>query len=155
VNEAAKNNSEPPTLLDFGCGLGRNSSTLRNHFPRLIGYDLPEMIDKLKNIYHNDSQNDYASLYSSIHDMVSIDNYCALYDSVVLQHLIDRAYVNDLIEKLSVKPSFRTFISLTNQVRPHPHLELLLEKGWSIWHREVETLSFDGAPHLLTIFQRW
>jgi hypothetical protein len=36
------------TVLDFGCGLGRNASLLRSFFPRVIALDLPEMIVRLK-----------------------------------------------------------------------------------------------------------
>lgn len=141
-----------PTAIDFGCGLGRNAPMLTRFFPRVVGVDLPEMTIRIKDEFL--VQKAYGTIYSAVSDLTLSEDCCTLYDSVVLQHIVDREYIYGLIAALSDRSSFRTIISIYNANVRYPHLSILAEKGWTIWHTEVETLSFEGAPHSVTAFRR-
>lgn len=71
------------TLLDFGCGVGRNLSYLKDHYKSVYGYDFPNM---LKNVPRETlkSQNVYVS--SSLDDIYS-RKYDDILFSLVLQHI--------------------------------------------------------------------
>jgi trans-aconitate methyltransferase len=145
-----------PSALDFGCGLGRNGPLLRRYFPDVIGIDLPEMIDRFQAEYPGVSAQTYRRLYSSAEELVKQENISVLYDSVVFQHIVDNDYLVNLFNLLFSVESFRTFVSVTNATSHHyPHLKILEAAGWRIWHAEVETLSFEGAPHTVTTYRRW
>jgi SAM-dependent methyltransferase len=153
VDEALGSDSHVvPTAVDFGCGLGRNAPILSRFFPRVVGVDLPEMAARIENEFF--VQKAYSAIYSAVSDLTSSEDFCALYDSVVFQHLENRDYIHGLIAALSAGLSFRTIISVYNANIPYPHLDILAEKGWTIWHTEIETLSFEGAPHSVTAFRR-
>ncbi len=164
IDEAKNSGVATPTILDFGCGLGRNAPMLGHLFPRVIGLDIEEMMNRMKSELPGIC-NIYSALYTSVDALVTAEDFCALYDSVVFQHLVDRQYLSELLDKLLSRPSFRTFVSLHNLGSPGAlvppdiatplYLELLKERGWRLWHQEAETLSFEGAPHALRIFRRW
>jgi hypothetical protein len=107
------------------CGLGRNAPMLRHFFSRIIGLDLPEMGKRLEAEYPQ-----VHGLYARVHtapEAVKSEEFCALYDSVVLQHVTNRAYVNELLEIFAEKRAFRTFVSVYNNNsssidtdNPHP-----------------------------------
>jgi SAM-dependent methyltransferase len=159
LEEAVVDKVAKPSALDFGCGLGRNAPMLRHFFPSLIGYDLPEMAARLQSEY-----SDVFALYANVHtslDALKSADLCVVYDSVVLQHIINRTYVDEVLTALLTKKSLKTFVSVYNNnssintENPHyPHLQILAEKGWKIWHREIETLSFEGSPHAIAVLRR-
>lgn len=141
----------PVTALDFGCGLGRNAPMLRRYFSRVIAVDLPEMIDRLKT---EGGDRLYDAVFKSAKDAVTDEVPSVVYDSVVLQHHIDRDFVASIVDDLNGVPTLKTLVSIHNDA-PYMHLEVLKEKGWSVWHHEVETLSFEGYAHGITVLRRW
>ena len=141
--------------LDFGCGLGRNGPMLKSFFSDIIGFDRPEMINRLNSLDHALEEIPYRQTYTSFSDLVQEEKLGILYDSVVFQHIIDKNYLLDIFNLLNSMESFRTFVSIYNaSVRP-VHIEMLLEKNWRVWHTETETLSFEGSPHIVSVLRRW
>lgn len=71
-------------VLDFGCGVGRNSAALSKTYSKVVAFDLPSMIglvpeeNKLNNI-----------LYSSDWDKVKTIPYDMVLASLVFQHIHD------------------------------------------------------------------
>jgi SAM-dependent methyltransferase len=152
VDEYANDFNPMATALDFGCGLGRNSPLLKRHFPDLIGVDLPEMIARLQT---EPSFRRYRKVFPSLATAAESENFCLIYESVVLQHIIDGDFIAKMLAPLASLKPLRTFVSLTNVARDDaPHVAVLKQMGWFIWHTEVETLSFEGLAHRLTIFRR-
>ena len=142
------------TVLDFGCGLGRNGPLLGKFFQDVIGFDLPEMISRLIVEYPAFAAQTYRQNYSVVEEMVKKEKFCLLYDSVVLQHIVDRNYLSNLIDLICSVDSFRTLISIYNASTRPVHVTILEERGWRVWHTEVETLSFEGVPHVVAVFRR-
>jgi ubiquinone/menaquinone biosynthesis C-methylase UbiE len=92
--------------LDFGCGVGRLTRTLSQHFERCYGVDISEnMIDQARQLNHKITNckfvvNDKDNL--TIFD----DNYFDLiYTNIVLQHIPDKstikAYISEFVRTLS------------------------------------------------------
>jgi len=144
----------PAAVLDFGCGLGRNAPMLRNFFPRVVGFDLPEMLERLRSETPSLYWRLYDQTYDSIETAFKSDAYCLLYDSVVFQHIIDRDYLSTMFDAISANSSLRTIVSIYNAGHRYPHLDALASRQWRIWHTENETMSFEGAAHSVTIFHR-
>jgi 2-polyprenyl-3-methyl-5-hydroxy-6-metoxy-1,4-benzoquinol methylase len=80
--------------LDFGCGVGRNTLELSRSYSKVVGYDLPNMIDlvpeanKGNGIY-------YTSNWAAVKD-ITFDTVLA---SLVFQHIDDNElheYLKDL-----------------------------------------------------------
>jgi SAM-dependent methyltransferase len=69
-------------VLDFGCGLGRNFPYLRSVAARVVGYDLPPMIDRCREVAPAG-----ADLLSSDWDAVSAMRFDLVFASLVLQHI--------------------------------------------------------------------
>ena len=81
----------PPTLplpasiasvLDFGCGLGRNFPYLQTIAGRVVGFDLPEMIDRAR-----DAGVGAGLVLSSDWNTVRAMTFDLIFASLVLQHL--------------------------------------------------------------------
>ena len=92
------------SVLDFGCGLGRNFPFLRTIAPELSGFDLPPMIERCRTLPAADGvalYNDWEAVRPLRFDLVVA--------SLVLQH-IDPAIVRD---------------RLADFARMAPHLYLL------------------------------
>jgi 2-polyprenyl-3-methyl-5-hydroxy-6-metoxy-1,4-benzoquinol methylase len=101
------------SVLDFGCGVGRNSVGLSKNFKSVFAYDLPNMLDlvpeknKLSNITYT---SDWKKVISNKFDIVLA--------SLVFQHIDDQeliAYLSD-ISKITEKIflASRTWIDDTN-----------------------------------------
>lgn len=157
VDEAKYKFGIEPVAVDFGCGLGRNGPLLRRFFSTVVGVDLPEMIQRFKAESPLLAAQTYARLYDSLSDLADKEQFCTLYDSVVFQHLVDREHVFGLIDLISSQKSFRTFVSIHNSAIESlslPHLSVLIEMGWHVWHSEVENLSFENVPHNVVVLRR-
>jgi 2-polyprenyl-3-methyl-5-hydroxy-6-metoxy-1,4-benzoquinol methylase len=81
----------PEAAMDFGCGLGRLSQALANHFARVDGYDVsPSMIAKAqalnraptKVFFHHNPKTDLSHVEGQRYDFI--------YSSLVLQHIPTR-----------------------------------------------------------------
>ena len=81
------------TILDFGCGLGRNFPFLRELGARITGFDLPPMIERCRElapIQADELGSEWAS--------VRTRNYDLIFATLVLQHVEPdscRAYLAD------------------------------------------------------------
>ncbi|TAJ85776.1 MAG: methyltransferase domain-containing protein, partial [Reyranella sp.] len=139
------------TVLDFGCGLGRNVEFLRSRFSRVIGLDLPRMIENLRKDPIGKS---YDALYDDRSQLVSSEDINVIYDSVVLQHIKDLEYNKDIVKDFNAMTNLRFIISLAGGwgVRAPQTLLLLKDAGWT----EVFSVQ-DGEtfrkPHMLTILK--
>ncbi|WP_457586127.1 class I SAM-dependent methyltransferase [Ensifer canadensis] len=143
-----------PTVLDFGCGLGRNGKMLQRHFPRVVGVDLPEMIEK--NRSHCQSR-PYDALYGDLEQVLASEKVHVVYDSVVFQHFADVEYCEGLLLRLATVGTVDTFVTLRHGLIPEANsqvLNVLRPLGWRVIHSERDTLSFDGEPHELVILRR-
>ena len=70
------------SVLDFGCGLGRNFPYLKTIASRVTGYDLPEMIERCRTISPVS-----VDLLSSDWDEVRAMRFSMVFASLVLQHV--------------------------------------------------------------------
>ena len=70
------------SVLDFGCGLGRNFPLLRKWADTITGYDLPSMIERCKEV-------EKADVFTSVWEEVRILPFDATFVSLVLQHMLD------------------------------------------------------------------
>lgn len=80
--------------LDFGCGVGRNTSNLTKNYKKVVGFDLPSMIALVPE--DNQSNN---ILYTSDWDVVKRFKFDLVLASLVFQHIEDSEldlYLNDL-----------------------------------------------------------
>lgn len=69
------------TVLDFGCGLGRNIENLSNTFGKVIGYDLPEMVERFKQL-HGEAYTVFGNWNEILEHKIDI-----IFDCTVFQHL--------------------------------------------------------------------
>jgi cyclopropane fatty-acyl-phospholipid synthase-like methyltransferase len=80
--------------LDFGCGVGRNTSALTKDYKKVVGFDLPSMISLVPP--ENQSNN---ILYTSDWDTVKSFRFDLVLASLVFQHIEDaelNEYLNDI-----------------------------------------------------------
>lgn len=70
------------SVLDFGCGLGRNFSYLSTIATRVVGFDLPEMVARAR-----DAAPGGADVLSSDWNAVRAMRFDLVFASLVLQHV--------------------------------------------------------------------
>lgn len=141
------------TVLDFGCGLGRNGGLLKSYFQRVVGYDIPEMVASLK----TQGETPYSAVYDDIGTLTGAEKISLVYDSVVFQHIVDIVYIKNIVDRLVNTNSVRNFVTIKNAGIPDNQCHLitiLSDMGWSILHKEQETLSFDGHAHDVVILKK-
>jgi trans-aconitate methyltransferase len=145
--------SERATAIDFGCGLGRNGSMLKSRFARVVGYDIPEMIGKYREVHADGGP--YDATYSNIEELAAAETVSLVYDSVVFQHILDIEYCRKILNPLLNQPSLLTFVSVKNHHnKTTPLLTILEEHHWYVYHFETEKLSFDTSAHDVVVVQR-
>lgn len=76
------------SILDFGCGAGRNIKYLKSHYSKVYGYDFPNML-KWAAVENLEDENVY--LIDNL-DMIYARKYDEVLCSLVLQHI----HVNEL-----------------------------------------------------------
>jgi hypothetical protein len=155
LSAPATQNSQPVTVVDFGCGLGRNLPLLRQIFPRVVGIDIPEMIERLRGEPPSDPTLRYDAIYDDLDALLGSEHVHVLYDSVVLQHIVDAAYSSDLADRLALAPTLLAVVSLSNQSLPVVTLDFLTgEYRWTTVFSEIDTTSFFGHPHTVRVLRR-
>ncbi len=138
----------PATVLDFGCGLGRNAPLLRRFFPRLVGFDIPEMIARLRTPALASAARAYDALYDDLDAVAGRETVPVVYDSVVFQHILDRPTVADILAKLRRIPGWQILITVKNVKLEETLLQRMLrERGWTEVFAERDDASFEGARH--------
>lgn len=143
-----------PTVLDFGCGLGRNGQMLQKHFPRVVGLDIPQMVEHLASL---PAAKRYDAVYQDLNAVGANEDVHLIYDSVVFQHFADADYCRNAIESLAAMPSLDIFVSIRHALIPRENchvLKILCSMGWKLIHSEIDTLSFDGEAHELVVLKR-
>ena len=81
------------SVLDFGCGLGRNFPYLKSIAARVEGYDLPPMIERCRALA-SEKVDDLSADWDNVRDR----RYALVFASLVLQHIATeecRDYLSD------------------------------------------------------------
>ena len=134
--------------LDFGCGLGRNAPILRPLFPRLIGFDLPGMVARLKAPEFAPAARLYDALYDDLGILARSEPVHVVYDSVVFQHILHEPTVAAIMAELLRMPGLTAFVTLKNQkVAETLAQRILREQGWTAAFSETDETSFQGAHY--------
>lgn len=88
-------------VLDFGCGVGRLTRPLADHFTEAVGVDISREMIRLAESF-DERPLYYVSLIS--HLPFSDDSFDLVYSSIVLQHMppeLQRRYVREFLRILS------------------------------------------------------
>lgn len=89
------------SVLDFGCGLGRNFPYLKTMAARVEGFDLPPMIERCRAL-----ATEQVSRLSSDWPDVRARRYGLVFASLVLQHIETEACRKFLADFAAMAPSF-------------------------------------------------
>jgi hypothetical protein len=143
------------TVIDFGCGLGRNSPLLRRLFHRVVGFDRPEMISLLRSEQSSDMISRYDAVYDDLETLLSREQICILYDSVAMQRITTVAEVAEFADRLATLPTLVAIVSLSS-LRKSPAVvdTLLREHNWTTVLSEIDWSSFSGYPHNVRVVRR-
>ncbi len=155
VRRLSATTEKPVSVVDFGAGLGRNAPLLHEFFPRVIAVDIPEMVTKLAALYEGQITSLYEGVYDDFDEMLAAEQPAALYDSVVIQHIIQPEY-NEKLAKSVIESSVSLVICLVHKKVRDTLLfySKLLDAGWRCTYQEVDSISFEGKAHILRIFVR-
>ena len=96
------------TVLDFACGVGRNSYSLLRKFKNVECYDFPNMINMMEKTAIYQAHKDRVKLFTDW-EQVKIRKYDVIFCSLVLQHI----YEKDLI------PYLRDFKEMSENLYIH------------------------------------
>ncbi len=153
VRDLQQKNQQPPVVMDFGCGLGRNAALLKRFFPRVIGYDMPEMIRRLREEHPRDLDKVYDAVYDDLTVLAAKEKVHALFDSVVFQHILDINYAKQMTDSLMALPGLSILITLGIRVSATLYY-INNDYPWRPMYAEVDWKTFNGIPHLAMIFRR-
>jgi cyclopropane fatty-acyl-phospholipid synthase-like methyltransferase len=142
------------SVLDFGCGVGRNIPSLVNKFEKVVGYDFPNMLDLVPEGRKQVSNDPYKLSYSSNWDYVSLQKYDCIFASLVFQHIDEEelnTYLSDmqgmLVNKLVVH-SRTTLDNGTTLVLP------IIEKYFALdsidYKKDPNSAAYD---HFIAVFK--
>ena len=101
------------SILDFGCGAGRNIRFLKDHYDRVYGYDFPNMLK----IVSRETLEDENVYLSSDLDYICSQQYDEILFSLVLQH-IHPDELREILTRLQTRSSrfiihSRTWVDFT------------------------------------------
>ena len=133
-------------IVDFGCGLGRNAESLMKLSPHVIGYDIPEMIDKLTQKTHP-----YERVSSNLREV--LDGADVVYESVVIQHILSIEELEQIAQDIQ-DSSVQLFISLHNTVIPDSNNFVSSLLKWDLVVSLDDFDSFKGLHHIYRCFRR-
>lgn len=112
-DQVTKHLKHAGSILDFGCGAGRNLKYLINHYSNVYGYDYPNM---LKLVPRETKEAENLILLNNL-DNVLIRTYDEILFSLVLQHIHPDELRDILREIASLAPRFiihsRTWVDFT------------------------------------------
>jgi SAM-dependent methyltransferase len=92
--------------LDFGCGVGRLSQALGDHFSQVVGVDIaPNMVEQARRLNRHGDRVEY--LVNSVADLSQLESgsFDFAYSSMVLQHMhphLQERYIAELLRVLAV-----------------------------------------------------
>jgi SAM-dependent methyltransferase len=142
------------SILDFGCGAGRNLNYLKEHYESVYGYDFPNMLNwipnatrEAKNVYLLDSM-----------EKVCVRNYDEILLSLVLQHIHPEELDTILKELSLLAPRFiihsRVWVDFTFEpILPllEKHLELI--EMYPSYHEDEEPVRSPYPDHFVAVFK--
>ena len=143
------------SIIDFGCGLGRNAPLLKKYFNKVYGYDIPSMIDKLKDSEDKTLLNMYDSLEDNIDNLLK-NNMEFLFESVVFQHIVSEDYCSKITEKIAKSKINTLFILYNSGLESLPiAINMLINKhNFHITYETPDDESFPTIPHTFIILEK-
>lgn len=141
---------EKGTILDFACGVGRNTIELSKRFKLIVAYDFENMINMLKSTKVYKKRN---NIKTYIHwEDVSKQSFDAIFCSICLQHV----YTDDLLNYLKdfTKMSHNLYV-FTRAYNDHngDNIFMLLTKYWNVDNTydkgTEEIVAMRGEDHYL------
>ena len=127
--------------LDFGCGMGRLTRGLAQHFDKVCGIDISQEMVSLARDIHKDN-NRIEFIHNPQTDLSCLENnrFDLVYSMITLQHVPDRKTIrNYLLEFIRIlKPGGLLYFQLPT-VRDYRqlHSTLLRLRGW-VFHLMVK-----------------
>jgi len=153
------------SVLDFGCGVGRNIFDFSQNFPnwKFYGYDNPNMINKANEyskIRFNKSIRDYSNLeLISDWDRLKAMKFDCIYATIVFQHIHEKdlnTYLND-IKKMTDRliVSGRRFNDDMVDGKYKNTWRILENNGYYPSNRSDTRYSIEGDPeeHMTCIYE--
>ena len=115
------------SVLDFGCGLGRNFSPLKEIFNHVDGYDLPPMIERLE----SDEPGMAASARYLSSDWIAVKErrYDLVVATLVFQHIFERELISYLSGIATMSPYLWVETKSWNDDRRKSNLEIINDTG--------------------------
>lgn len=112
--------------LDFGCGVGRNTRGLAEHFTEVVGYDLPNMVELARGM-----ENPPNILYTEDWAEVLARHYDVAVASIVVQHL-DPAEAKTRLLEISMVSPLLAVCSRTYMDQGQGDVLPILEDAWQV-----------------------
>jgi SAM-dependent methyltransferase len=139
------------TVLDFGCGLGRNANMLRRYFRRVIGYDLDAMLAML----NKQAPSLYDVTSSNLDELLRLP-VTHIYEAVVWQHIIWSSGVTQLaLDMITNQKTVKSIYTCWNSAVQHQSsmVAYLLHKGWKL--EQSGDVDKDQLSTLANVPHRW
>ena len=145
------------SILDFGCGVGRNIFDFSNIFPKwkFFGYDNSNMIDKANEyskLKFGKTINDYSNIeFITDWNKLKMQRFDCIYATIVLQHIHEKdlnVYLQDikLMTKKLVVSGRRFNDDMVNGVYKNTWQILENNQFYPSNHKEIN-YSVDGNPN--------
>ena len=115
------------SVLDFGCGIGRNISMLSSFNLQVTGYDLPNMVKlAYAHLKHN----------PNLHfdwDYVKSFNYDFVWSSLVFQHIPEKALYTYLKDLSNMTTTMVVFTRIHHDFSNKTVTSILQDTGWNTY----------------------
>lgn len=140
--------------LDFGCGAGRLSQALANHFELVSGVDISRPMIELA-IKHNRHPDrvEYRLNEQSDLSLFPSGRFDFIYSNITLQHMrprLCRAYLREMIRVLAPEGvllfQLPTHFRRQGQWRKERLLQILYSEFWWLFRRPHRYLEMHGTP---------
>jgi ubiquinone/menaquinone biosynthesis C-methylase UbiE len=150
--------------LDFGCGVGRLTRALANHFPECWGIDISPTMVRMAQDFHKDCERCNFCLNQTSSLTMFRDGYFGfIYTSIVLQH-IERKYVeNYLLELIRILKPGGVFVfqvpdhfnagvieKLRHKLRLRSNLARLLKRRQDMFLMDMHCIPEEDVRKLLS-----
>lgn len=119
------------SVLDFACGVGRNSYRLQNNFKNVYCYDLPNMIAIMRSTEKFRKDGNYLRVYDNW-DNVSWRRFDAIFCCIALQHIYEEELMSYLKDFSRMTKNLYVFTRSYNDDNKKNMLELLEEYFWFV-----------------------